>query len=178
MDSEPRTTRDELRARIRTARARLDPAWRTEAAERLRARLTFPDGWIAGYIAIRGEPVVHTAVPAGRLVLPRTTAAGLVFHAWDGSAFIPGQLGVPEPDVRLPVVDPREIACWLVPGVVFDRAGNRLGYGKGHYDRVLAGTPGQKIGIAWEMQVVTEVPAEPHDVRMDTVVTEEGAWWR
>lgn len=175
------TDREALRSRVRADRAALDPAWCQEAGARLRIRLTdrLPAaGWIAAYIAIRGEPRVHDVVPAGRLVLPRTTRAGLVFHAWDGSPFIRGQLGVPEPDAGLPVVDPIEIETWLVPGTVFDHAGNRLGYGKGHYDRVLAGAPGRKIGVAWAMQVVEAIPALPHDVPMDEVVTEEGEWRR
>lgn len=134
------------------------------------------EGLIAAYIAIGGEPSIHTAVPRERLVLPRTTAAGLVFHRWDGSPFVRGQMGVPEPDAALPTVAPSDVALWLVPGVVFDRAGNRLGYGKGHYDRALVGVPGRKIGVAWAMQVVESVPAEAHDVPMDGMVTEEGAW--
>ena len=59
----------------------------------------------------------------------------------------------------------------LVPGLGFDARGHRLGRGKGHYDRLLAGFTGMKIGVAFDFQIVTEVPREPHDIALDAVVT-------
>jgi 5-formyltetrahydrofolate cyclo-ligase len=59
----------------------------------------------------------------------------------------------------------------LVPGVAFDRSGRRLGRGKGFYDRLLAGVTGMKCGVAWDEQIVHELPAEPHDIAMDLMLT-------
>ena len=67
----------------------------------------------------------------------------------------------------------------IIPGVAFDRSGGRLGHGRGHYDRllmlkVLAGA--FKLGIAFEFQLLDEVPAEAHDIQMDAVVTEKNVY--
>jgi 5-formyltetrahydrofolate cyclo-ligase len=63
----------------------------------------------------------------------------------------------------------------LVPGVAFDRQGNRLGYGKGFYDRVLCGAGGSSIsvGVCFELQLVESLPVEDHDQCLDLLVTEE-----
>lgn len=60
----------------------------------------------------------------------------------------------------------------VVPGVAFDQKGNRLGRGKGYYDRLLPHIPSAyKAGICFPFQLVEEVPAEPHDIRMDIIIT-------
>ena len=59
-----------------------------------------------------------------------------------------------------------------MPGVAFDRKANRLGRGKGFYDRLLAQTHALKIGICYDLQLLDEIPAEPHDIKMDIIVTE------
>ena len=70
-----------------------------------------------------------------------------------------------------------EPALVIVPVVGFDRAGTRIGYGKGHYDRTIAalrangGNP-PLIGIAFSVQEVDTIPHEPHDVRLDVIITE------
>jgi len=66
------------------------------------------------------------------------------------------------------------IPLFLVPGLAFDPAGRRLGYGLGCYDRAFADAPDAlKVGLAFELQMLESVPADPHDVPMDFVVTEE-----
>lgn len=63
----------------------------------------------------------------------------------------------------------------LVPGVVFDQEGNRAGYGKGYYDRYFAAHPDcLRLGTAYEMQLVQNLPTEPQDIRMQYLVTEKG----
>lgn len=63
----------------------------------------------------------------------------------------------------------------VVPGVAFDRTGNRLGMGAGYYDRFFSRTRhAVRLGLAWECQVVAEAPCEPHDVRMHYLLTEAG----
>ncbi|MDE6243728.1 MAG: 5-formyltetrahydrofolate cyclo-ligase, partial [Muribaculaceae bacterium] len=65
----------------------------------------------------------------------------------------------------------------VVPAVAYDRRGNRLGRGKGYYDRLLATTKASKIGVAYEFQVVDDIPAESHDVPVDIVITENGIYY-
>ena len=69
-------------------------------------------------------------------------------------------------------VDPDSIELMVIPAVAYDRNGNRLGRGKGFYDRLLASTKARKVGIAYDFQLVDEIPAEPHDVPVDIVITE------
>ena len=64
----------------------------------------------------------------------------------------------------------------MVPAVAFDRKGNRLGRGKGYYDRLLAGSKATKVGVGYEFQLLGEIPAEPHDIRMDMVITQSATF--
>ena len=66
-----------------------------------------------------------------------------------------------------------KIDCFLVPGLAFDLSGNRLGYGKGIYDHLLANSSGIKIGICSENQLLDTIPIEKHDVPMDYILTEK-----
>ena len=60
----------------------------------------------------------------------------------------------------------------VVPAVAYDRRGNRVGRGKGYYDRLLATSRARKVGVAYDFQLVDEIDAEPHDVRVDVVITD------
>lgn len=70
-------------------------------------------------------------------------------------------------------VDPAIIEVAIIPGIAFDLQGTRLGYGKGVFDRLLAGSKAIKVGLAYDFQIVDEIPREEHDLVMDTVVTEK-----
>jgi|APGre2960657468_1045069.scaffolds.fasta_scaffold01648_3 5-formyltetrahydrofolate cyclo-ligase len=83
----------------------------------------------------------------------------------------PGKFGVLEPGPDCPVLELNQLDFLLVPGVAFDLVGRRLGRGKGYYDRLLAGVPGHKCGAAFAWQLVATVPAEPHDVRLNSLLT-------
>ncbi len=69
-------------------------------------------------------------------------------------------------------VSPQDIDCVIVPGVVFDKEGFRIGYGKGFYDRLLNEVNCPKIGLCFDMQLVEEVPFEEHDIPVDIIITE------
>ena len=86
----------------------------------------------------------------------------------------PGYRDIPEPTMLCPPVAIGAIEWVLVPGVAFDIDGRRLGYGGGYYDRLLPLLPraAPRIAGAFEMQLVPQVPAAPHDLSMDFVVTE------
>ena len=82
-----------------------------------------------------------------------------------------GQLGIREPAPTCPAVPLIQLDLVLVPGVGFDQFGHRLGRGQGYYDRLLADVRGTKCGLAFDCQWVTEIPVEPHDVKLDCIVT-------
>lgn len=93
----------------------------------------------------------------------------------------PGAYGVPEPDPARAERwrEERAIGAVFVPGLAFAPDGRRLGYGGGYYDRFAArlrgmGGAARWMGLAFGMQIVPEVPAEPHDARLDGYITEDG----
>lgn len=85
------------------------------------------------------------------------------------------QFGIGEPDASLPeYTDLDAVEMIIVPGVAFDHKGNRMGRGRGFYDRLLKSTPNaMKIGVAYDFQMLNSIPVEPHDVKMDRVISEK-----
>lgn len=89
----------------------------------------------------------------------------------------PGTWGVPEPrEDRIHPLPPGEIDLIIVPGVAFDTQGNRLGYGKGYYDRFLPHLRDEilKAGICFDCQIVDSIQADEYDYKMSMVITESG----
>ena len=78
----------------------------------------------------------------------------------------------PPPDHDAWVEDLTAIGLVLVPGLAFDAQGRRLGYGGGYYDRFLRQTAAPRVGLTFDCLLLDEVPEEPHDVRVDVVLTE------
>jgi 5-formyltetrahydrofolate cyclo-ligase len=109
-------------------------------------------------------------VPCFETATQRYVASGL--HDFDADLAI-GKFGIlePIPEAVRPVTF-EEIDAVLVPGLAFDEIGNRLGRGLGYFDRLLRQINGVKIAPAFDFQVVDEVLAEAHDLRMDFIVTE------
>ncbi len=83
-----------------------------------------------------------------------------------------GSFGIPEPRELHPI-EAEAIELIIVPGIAFDRSGNRIGYGHGYYDRFLKTTKTKKIALAYELQIVDEIPNHSNDIKMDKIVTEE-----
>ncbi|MBV8473116.1 MAG: 5-formyltetrahydrofolate cyclo-ligase [Hyphomicrobiales bacterium] len=108
--------------------------------------------------------------------LPVTVGAGqpLVFRLWrPGEPTMRGALGIREPSPDAPAVDPDLL---FVPLAAFDRRGHRIGYGAGHYDRTLrrlrAAGAIHAVGVAYSVCEVEATPDEPHDERLDFILTE------
>lgn len=68
---------------------------------------------------------------------------------------------------------PNEAEISLVPGIAFDEEGYRVGYGGGYYDKLLKKIDGEKIGIAYDFQILKKLPHESHDIKMNKIVTEK-----
>lgn len=87
-----------------------------------------------------------------------------------------GGYGIHEPLFNVDdIVEPKQIQLIIVPGIAFDIEGNRIGFGKGYYDTFLQSLNGDtcKIGLAYDFQLVENVPFEMHDVKMDIIITEK-----
>lgn len=112
------------------------------------------------------------------ILFPRVTGPGrIVLHrvrAWEDLR--PGAWGILEPPESLPTAALGRGDAMLVPGVVFDRAGYRIGMGGGYYDRLLDSEArgSWSVGLAFAWQVIERVPVLPHDRRLDAVVCESG----
>ncbi len=93
-----------------------------------------------------------------------------------GDTLVRGGYGLSEPDPSLPEVAPDAL---IVPLAAFDRAGRRLGYGRGYYDGAIARLteqhPVYTVGVCFAAQEVPQVPVEPHDRTLSAIVTEDGA---
>ena len=138
---------------------------------------------IALYAALPYEIPTRTLFDAviaktGAALLPRTTdPIGLEFFAverWE--ELRPGAFGVLEPRADGTRVRLRPDDLVVVPGVAFDRAGYRLGHGKGYYDRAFATELGDSptlVGFAYEFQIVDAVPHDERDRQMDAIVTDQ-----
>jgi 5-formyltetrahydrofolate cyclo-ligase len=144
-----------------------------------------PSAAIGLYAPVRGEvdvlPLLADIVSHGWMAaLPRVEGPGdMAFRQITRvDELRPGAYGIPEPGPDCPRVAPVDLTALIVPGVAFARDGRRLGYGGGYYDRWLAAEQVRavRIGIAFELQVLDELPAEAHDVRMHYLVTERGVF--
>lgn len=142
-----------------------------------------PGTVVSGFSPIRSEadirPLMFSMREKGAklclpVVLDRET---IVFRDLvRGAELVDTGFGTAGPGPEAEVLDPELL---LVPLSAFDAAGNRIGYGAGHYDRAIArlrakGVRPQLVGIAFSCQEVEEVPAEPHDVPLDAILTEDG----
>jgi 5-formyltetrahydrofolate cyclo-ligase len=149
--------------------------------------LPLATGVVCGFLPLPSEPNlgplfrdlldqgVRVGVP--EIVLsPQPTLRMLeIKSASDLDSTEPSQLGtrVPRSSIILP---PAEISTVMVPGLAFDRRGGRLGRGRGFFDSFLRSVKGHActIGVAYELQVVQEVPREAHDEAVDCLCTERG----
>jgi 5-formyltetrahydrofolate cyclo-ligase len=183
-----------LRRQILGRRDSVDPAVRSRlsaaATARVDALRAFQEARVPlAYASFGSEldtrPLLRQLLDGGRrLVLPRVDrpARRLALHEvrdLDGE-LVPGTWGIPEPLAdRCPPVAPGEIDFVLVPGVVFDPRGGRVGHGGGYYDRLLRAWPPPLpplVAVAFDLQVVPVVPVLPTDHRVDLVVTERGTY--
>jgi len=167
-----------MRARRRAFVQSIDAAARAELLGALAGRVldVLPEaGIVASYTAIGDEidPArLHHGL-AGRLALPWFAAADApMMFRQAGGALEPGPFGIPQPAPAAPEMAPDVL---LVPLIAADVDRSRLGQGKGHYDRALASLAARKpiraIGLAWDVQIVAELPTDPWDVPLDLVVT-------
>lgn len=175
-----------LRAALRGLRRRLaaqapDAARRAAALlplDRLPAFQSF-----SGYVAQGSEIdpaalIARLAETGAEAALPAAASRdeALEFRLWDTrTALEPDAFGIPSPPLWSDVVMPDLV---IAPLLAFDRRGGRLGQGAGHYDRTLANLRRTKpvfvLGLAYAGQEVDSVPMEPHDQRLDAILTETG----
>ena len=178
-------TKRELREQGRMRRANLASSLRVSQSRSIcRNVANFLDGTSPVMVYVSKPPEVDTVplindllLRKKRVVVPiiETVTRGLrLSYLEDLSVLVPSTFSVPEPIGNEIPADPENLTITIIPLLAFDRAGHRLGYGAGYYDRFLSCNPGiEKVGVAFSCQEVDTIPADEYDVPLDAVVTEE-----
>jgi len=107
-----------------------------------------------------------------RFILPVVVGDTLELRFFGGlNTLVTGSsFGIQEPQTE-EIADPKEIDFAIIPGVAFDLKGNRLGRGKGYYDRCLKQTDAYKVAVGFNFQILNKVPVDSYDVPVDLVIT-------
>jgi 5-formyltetrahydrofolate cyclo-ligase len=143
------------------------------------------------YVSFRSEVntmnYLEDVVSLGKtLILPRVDSRHKSLHLFkvkDVSELSPGYMGILEPEIKKErEINLNKIDLVIIPGTGFDITGSRIGYGGGYYDRLLSYESKQlarvekhimTIALAFEEQIGNKIPSEPHDIKVDMIVTEE-----
>lgn len=172
-----------LREQIKTLKNSYSPedlaSWSDKVFSLLEQLPFFPDSKnILIYNSLKNE--VQTAdfiqkwLPVKRFFLPVVKDDNLVFREYNKSTtFHKGSLNVMEPNGN-DLIDYSNIDMVIIPGIAFDKNMNRLGRGKGYYDRFLSRTDisAVKIGVCFEFQLFEHIPTHIHDIKMNYIITE------
>ncbi len=174
-------TKDDIRRRVRQARQALSPAKRAWYDQSIRSQLTRFPGWsharsVGLYVSMAEEPATGALIDAAlrlgkRVALPQVEGETMTYrYVTSPDQLTTGPFGLKEPTDDLPAASVEELDLIVAPGVAFDRQGNRLGFGRGYFDRALADYDGGLIGLAWPEMMVDRLPTDPWDKKMKQVV--------
>jgi 5-formyltetrahydrofolate cyclo-ligase len=178
--------KERLRRLMRAVRAAIPPEERAAAGSAVEAALLELPA-VAGASTVMAFASFGSEIPTGGILAGLRAAGRRVLLPFlvngemeaalvePDAAMAPSSYGALEPVMRR-AVDPSVVSVVVAPGLAFDRAGRRLGYGGGYFDRYLRRIPATaaRIGIGFSVQVVDEVPVGPGDELLDLVVTEAG----
>lgn len=103
------------------------------------------------------------------VLLPVTAQDGTITLCKDNGRYKKGNFNITEPDGD-ETTDAKTVDLFIIPALAFDKEGNRLGFGKGCYDRILENTNGYKVGIGYAFQLLECLPSDAHDIKMDMVI--------
>ena len=121
-------------------------------------------------------PLLEKLLPAKKIcALPAFDSAAQIYSSRRvtnlETDIFTGKFGISEPLATCGEIPLNQFDLVLVPGLAFDKSGNRLGRGRGFYDRILAAASGVKCGVAYDFQLLEKIPAEPHDARVNFIFT-------
>jgi len=175
--------KDEIRRSIRARKALLGEAEKQEKASRVWEALEHTAAFkmaerVLLYHSLPDELSTRGFIDRWHsrksIFLPRVNGVNLEILP-----YVPGTLANGSYDIAEPqgdnTCDISDMDLVIVPAVAYDRNGNRVGRGKGYYDRLLGDCRAMKIGIGYHFQLVDEIECEPHDVGVDMVITERSS---
>jgi 5-formyltetrahydrofolate cyclo-ligase len=132
---------------------------------------------VGAYFAFGSEVTTELIIEQAKtlvkkIALPRVEEDKITFYELSSiKSLIRGRFGIMEPPPSVPI---SEIDILVVPGIAFDKTGNRLGYGKGYYDRLMSGKQTFSIGLAYSFQLLENLPYDRYDKRLDAIASEDG----
>lgn len=172
--------KEDIRRKIKAQKALLNDDERLAAAKRAFALLEKTAAFVMAenvlmYHSLPDELSTHAFLEKWNrrkhFFLPRVNGVNLDILPYDRSTLRLGAFQIEEPDGDN-TVGMQHIDAVIVPSVAYDRKGNRVGRGKGYYDRLLANTNAVRIGMVYDFQLVDEIDVEPHDVGVDIIITD------
>ncbi len=182
MNKEKQLLRQEIARQKRKYPTETLDAWSEQIMDKLEKTAQFQQAnTIACYHALPGEvqtlPLIEKWYKKKQIALPVVRGDDLLLLPYAGRESVQiGAFGIWEPRVTAesPSSIEQDIDLIIVPGVAFDRQMNRLGRGKGFYDRLLSTLSVPTIGICYAFQLLDELPIEPFDHKIDLIITEQG----
>ena len=171
-----------IRQQMRQRNRALTFEARLEASERIFRQVErldrFATAQVVGlYCALPDEPptaaVIDRWLALGkRVVVPRVEGDWMRFFDYNPATQVAGSFGIEEPGAEAVLCRPEEIELMVVPGVAFTAGGDRMGRGRGYYDKYLAQNEfkAPTVGVCYYHQLVDALPVEPHDIRLDEVI--------
>jgi 5-formyltetrahydrofolate cyclo-ligase len=174
-----------LRSWLIAARARLSQQERAEKSRRIADRVEVVPAFLAARVVALYAPLGtevdaleiarRAAARGARVLFPRAIPGErrLEFARCEPGELVKGALGAGEPPPGARALDLADVECVVMPGIGFSEDGHRLGRGGGYYDATLRQMAhAARIGVAFDCQVVPELPREPHDAPLDALVTD------
>lgn len=132
---------------------------------------------VAAFCALKDEPTTETTLrrwveQGKRVAVPRVEGERMRFFYYEPTKLVRGAFGIEEPSEEAELCPPCAMDLMVVPGVAFTAAGDRLGRGKGYYDKYLSQNDfrGYTIGVGYAHQLLETLPTEEHDRQLDTVI--------
>jgi 5-formyltetrahydrofolate cyclo-ligase len=185
-----------LREKLLTKRDSIPPDQKVLKEAKIEKRLFDLDAFknakkLLMYVSFRSEVdttgYLKDVIKFGKkLILPVVDTRHKVLKLYgvkDISELVPGYMGIPEPGIRENRrATLKDVDLVIIPGTGFDLKGNRLGYGGGYYDKLLSYESRQlakvdkhimTVALAFEEQIGKEIPAEPHDIKVDIIITDK-----
>lgn len=178
-------TKSEFRTFIKDLKAQYSPSQLKEMSEEV-----FSVVEITGYFQNAKSVFIYNSLPdevatlqfverwasEKKFFMPTLNGEEMIFRAYsDSSQTKIGALGINEPLGEEGI--PKANDLIIVPGLAFDRTMNRLGRGKGYYDKYLTATKAVKMGVCFDFQLLDSIPTDTHDVKMDVLVSENDLIW-
>lgn len=184
--TEIRVVKRELREKYSKIRDEIEPEKRAEFDKKIFDRLTASITYrhsneILLYASIGSEidtwNIMEAAIKAGKkvaypLCFPDNTMKYYYVNSRDD--FEEGSFGILEPKKGLEEYVPTTLSLCVVPAIVFDKEGYRIGYGKGFYDRFLSAFPGVKVGLVYSSLIIPRAPRGRFDKHVDIIISERG----